>query len=126
VKIAPSASASKKAWKTSAFARSDFPAPTARATADETPAPIPLLVDCRTSITQGNTSEAPASASEPRRPRKNPSNVTMPANASKLSAFGTDMSSSVEKIGPWSMSVVRAAAGAGFAVAANGVENGAV
>src|SRR6266852_1216585 len=61
-KIAPSASASRKAWKTSALARSDFPAPTARATADETPAPIPLLVDCRTSITQGNTSEAPAGA----------------------------------------------------------------
>src|SRR5947209_6151495 len=34
-KIAPSAGASRKAWKTSALARSNFPAPTARAIAAE-------------------------------------------------------------------------------------------
>src|SRR5262249_39989676 len=127
-KIAPSPSASRKAWKTSASARSGLPAPIARATADETPAPIPLLVDCRTSITQGNTSEAPASALEPSFPRKNPSNVTMPVKASKLSTFGADSFISVEKIGPLSIRLVRAAAGAGagFAGAGTGVEMVAV
>src|SRR5882672_5843222 len=127
-KIAPSASASRKAWKTSAFARSVLPPPIARAIADETPAPIPLLVDCRTSITQGNASEAPASVSDPSFPRKNPSNVTMPVNASRLSTFGADSFISVEKIGPSSSRLVRAAAGAGAGLvgAGNGVEMVAV
>src|SRR6516165_731198 len=116
-KIAPSASASRKAWKTSALARSGLPAPIARATAEETPAPIPLLVDCRTSITQGKTNEAPASASDPSFPRKNPSNVTMPVNASRLRIFGADSLSSVEKIGPSSCRLVRAAADAGAGLA---------
>src|SRR5215472_16815542 len=58
-KSAPSASASRKAWKTSASARSRRPAPSARAIADETPTPMPLLVVCRTIITQGKASEAP-------------------------------------------------------------------
>jgi hypothetical protein len=52
--------------------------PSARATAEETPAPMPLLVVCSTIITQGNASEAPASALVPMRPRKNPSNVMTP------------------------------------------------
>src|SRR5262245_35339475 len=69
-KIAASASASRNAWKTRSSARSRRPAPSARATADETPVPMPLLVVCSTSITQGNASEAPASASVPMRPRK--------------------------------------------------------
>src|SRR5690348_12458456 len=100
----------------------------ARATADETPVPIPLLVDCRTSITQGNTSEAPASASDPSFPRKNPSNVTMPVNASRLSTLGADSFISVVKIGPSSIRLVRAAAGAGagFVGAGTGVETVAV
>src|SRR6516164_702211 len=121
-KIAPSASASRKAWKTSALARSGLPAPIARATAEETPAPIPLLVDCRTSITQGKTSEAPASAFDPSFPRKNPSNVTMPVNASRLRIFGADSLSSVEKIGPSSCRLVRAAADAGVGLAGAGNE----
>src|SRR5262249_16923627 len=79
------------------------------ATADETPAPMPLLVVCRTIITQGNASEAPASALVPMRPRKNPSNVITPANASKLRTFGAARRSSVGKIGPSSRSLVRAA-----------------
>src|SRR5262249_41196134 len=83
--------------------------PSARATADETPAPMPLLVVCRTIITQGNASEAPASALVPMRPRKNPSNVITPANASKLRTFGAARRSSVGKIGPSSRSLVRAA-----------------
>ena len=37
---------------------------------DETPRPMPLLVVCRTIITQGNASEAPASALVPMRPRR--------------------------------------------------------
>src|SRR5262249_38387745 len=82
----------------------------ARATADETPAPMPLLVVCSTSITQGNASEAPASALVPMRPRKNPSNVITPANASKLRMFGAARRSSVRKIGPSRRSLVRAAA----------------
>src|SRR6516162_2140067 len=86
-----------------------YPAPSARATADETPAPMPLLVVCRTIITQGNASEAPASALVPMRPRKNPSNVITPANASKLRTFGAARRSSVGKIGPSSSSLVRAA-----------------
>src|SRR6516165_7531308 len=108
-KIAPSRSANTRAWKTRSSARSRRPAPRARATADDTPLPMPLLVVCRTSITQGNASEAPASALVPMRPRKNPSNVITPANASKLRTFGAARRSSVGKIGPSSRSLVRAA-----------------
>src|SRR5215468_4086765 len=108
-KIAASASAGRNAWKTRSSARSRRPAPSARATADETPVPMPLLVVCSTSITQGNASEAPASALVPMRPRKNPSNVITPANASKLRTFGAAKLSSVGKIGPSSRSLVRAA-----------------
>src|SRR5262245_40755063 len=109
-KMAAMASARRNAWKTRASARSRRPAPSARATADETPAPMPLLVVCRTIITQGNANEAPASALVPMRPRKNPSNVITPANASKLRTFGAARRSSVGKIGPSSRSLVRAAA----------------
>src|SRR5215467_3157592 len=108
-KMAAMASARRNAWKMRASARSRRPAPSARATADETPAPMPLLVVCRTIITQGNASEAPASALVPMRPRKNPSNVITPANASKLRTFGAARRSSVGKIGPSSRSLVRAA-----------------
>src|ERR1700712_2281316 len=58
-KITPSASANNRAWKTSSLARSRFPAPRDRATAEDTPAPIPLLVVCRTSITNGNARGGP-------------------------------------------------------------------
>src|SRR5262249_11466084 len=108
-KMAAMASARRNAWKTRASARSRRPAPSARATADETPAPMPLLVVCRTIITQGNASEAPAIALVPMRPRKNPSNVITPANASRLRMFGAANRSSVGKIGPSSSSLVRAA-----------------
>src|SRR6516225_3455933 len=77
--------------------------------ADETPLPMPLLVVCRTIMTNGNASEAPASASDPSRPRKKPSNVIMPANASRLRMLGADSRSSVGTIGPSSSSLVRAA-----------------
>src|SRR6516165_4737300 len=109
-KMAAMASARRNAWKTRASARSRRPAPSARATADETPAPMPLLVVCRTIITQGNASEAPASALVPMRPRKNPSNVITPANASRLSTLGAARRRSVGRIGPSSNSFVRAAA----------------
>src|SRR6516162_3189046 len=110
-KMAAMASARRNAWKTRASARSRRPAPSARATADETPAPMPLLVVCSTIITQGNASEAPASALVPMRPRKNPSNVITPANASRVRMFGTARRSSVGRIGPSSSSLVRATAG---------------
>src|SRR5262245_48170978 len=71
--------------------------------------PMPLLVVCRISITQGKASEAPASASVLIRPRKNPSNVIMPAKASKLRTLGAARRSSVGTIGPSSRSLVRAA-----------------
>src|SRR5215471_13422117 len=71
---------------------------------------MPLLVVCRTIITQGNAREAPASALVPMRPRKNPSNVITPANASRLRTFGAARRRSVGKIGPSSRSLVRAAA----------------
>src|ERR1700761_9527497 len=64
-KIAASASASRNAWKASSSALSRLPAPSARATADDTPAPMPLLVVCRTSMIHGNASDAPARASVP-------------------------------------------------------------
>src|SRR5262245_59985856 len=108
-KIAAIASARRNAWKTRASARSRRPAPSARATADETPAPIPLLVVCRIIITQGNASEAPASALVPMRPRRNPSNVITPANASRVRMFGAARRSNVGRIGPSSKSLVRAA-----------------
>src|SRR6516162_997567 len=110
-KIAATASARRKAWNTRASARSRRPAPSARATADETPTPMPLLVVCRTIITQGKASEAPARALVPMRPRKNPSNVMTPAKASKVSMFGAARRNSVGTIGPSSSSLVRAAAG---------------
>src|SRR6516165_4252527 len=71
---------------------------------------MPLLVVCRTIITHGNASEAPASALVPMRPRKNPSNVITPANASRVRTFGAARRNSVGKIGPSSRSLVRAAA----------------
>src|SRR6516165_3381298 len=108
-KMAAIASARRNAWKTRASARSRRPAPSARAIADETPAPMPLLVVCRTIITQGNASEAPASALVPMRPRKKPSNVITPANATRLRIFGAASRSSVGRIGPSSRSLVRAA-----------------
>src|SRR5262249_44910371 len=108
-KMAAMASASRNAWKTRASARSRRPAPSARATADETPAPMPLLVVCSTIMTQGNASEAPASALVPMRPRKNPSNVITPANASRVRKFGAARRIKVGRIGPSSNSFVRAA-----------------
>ena len=78
--------------------------------ADETPTPMPLLVVCRIIITHGNASEAPARALVPMRPRKNPSNVITPANASKVRMFGAARRSNVGRIGPSSSSLVRAAA----------------
>src|SRR5262249_61197595 len=122
-KTAAITSARRNAWKTRASARSRPPAPRARATADETPAPIPLLVVCRTIITQGNASEAPASALVPIRTRKNASNVITPANASRLSTFGAARRRSVGRIGPSSSSFVRAAVhGVTLLVGADGGE----
>jgi hypothetical protein len=44
------------------------------------------------------------------RPRKNPSNVITPANASRVRMFGAARRSNVGRIGPSSSSLVRAAA----------------
>ena len=71
--------------------------------------PWVMVILQTTNITQGNASEAPASALVPMRPRKNPSNVITPANASKVRMFGAARRSSVGKIGPLSRSLVRAA-----------------
>src|SRR5260370_40117057 len=70
---------------------------------------MPLLVACRTSMTNGNANDAPASTSVPRRPRKKPSNVIMPTKARKLRTLGVDNRSNVGRIGPSSISLVRAA-----------------
>src|SRR5215207_3222815 len=112
-KAAASAIARRKAWKTRSSARSRRPAPSDRATADETPAPMPLLVVCSTSITHGKASDAPASASVPIRPRKNPSKVITPTKAKRLRTFGAASRSSVGRIGPSSRSLVRAAGDGG-------------
>jgi hypothetical protein len=77
---------------------------------------MPLLVVCRTSITQGNASEAPASALVPMRPRKKPSKVITTANASRVRMFGAARRSSVGTIGPSSSNLVRAATAAEGAV----------
>src|SRR5262249_53271541 len=45
------------------------------------------------------------------RPRKKPSNVIMPAKASRLRMLGADSRSNVGRIGPSSNSLVRAAPG---------------
>src|SRR5690242_8532109 len=92
--------------------------------ADETPLPIPLLVVCRTIMTNGNASDAPASASEPRRPRKKPSNVIMPAKASRLRMFGADSRNKVGRIGPSSSSLVRAAPGCRAGLSGAGLAEG--
>src|SRR6267154_2013054 len=67
------------------------------------------LVAGRTSMTNGNANDAPASTSVPRRPRKKPSNVIMPTKARKLRTLGVDNRSNVGRIGPSSISLVRAA-----------------
>src|SRR5262249_16670369 len=108
-RIAAAARGRRSVWKAGAAARWGRPAPSARATADETPAPMPLLVVCSTIITHGNASEAPASALVPMRPRKNPSNMITPANASRVRMFGAARRSSVVRIGPSSSSLVRSA-----------------
>src|SRR5579862_1277364 len=122
-KIAASASANRKAWKASSSARSRLPAPSARATADDTPAPMPLLVVCRTSMIQGNASDAPASASVPILPRKKPSKVITPTKASRLRMFGAASRSSVARIGPSRSNLVRAATGRGGGIAGEGAAN---
>ncbi|MGZ5844937.1 MAG: hypothetical protein ACXWJL_08050, partial [Xanthobacteraceae bacterium] len=66
---------------------------------------------CWISITNGKASDTPASASGPRRPRNNPSNVIMPAIARRLRTFGAASRSSVGKTGPSSSNLVRAATG---------------
>src|SRR5215208_3810371 len=123
-KTAANASANRKAWNTRSSARSRRPAPRARATADETPAPMPLLVVCRTSITHGKANEAPASASVPIRPRKNPSNVITPTKARRLRTFGAASRSSVGRIGPSSRILVRAAGDGGDILADAGGPEG--
>src|SRR5229473_2855682 len=100
-----------KVWNVSASATSRLPAPSARAIADETPPPIPLAAVCWMSITKGNASDTPASASGPRWPRNSPSNVIMPAMARRFRMFGGDRRSSVDRTGPSSSSFVRAATG---------------
>src|SRR5262249_37802425 len=71
--------------------------------------------------TNGKASETPASASGPRRPRNSPSNVIMPAIARRLRTFGAESRSSVDRTGPSSCSLVRAATGrtAGATVGGN-------
>jgi hypothetical protein len=110
-KIPARARANRNAWKASSSALSRLPAPSARATADDTPAPMPLLVVCRTSIIHGNASEAPASASVPILPRKKPSKMITATNAIRLRMFGAASRNSVEKMGPSSSNFVRAATG---------------
>src|SRR5262252_6060632 len=83
----------------------------ARAIAEETPPPMPLAAVCWISITNGKASDTPASASGPRRPTNSPSNVIMPAIASRFSAFGAASRSNVVEIGPSSSNLVRAPAG---------------
>src|SRR6202043_2412149 len=110
-KIPAYARANRNAWKAISSALSRLPAPSARATADDTPAPMPLLVVCRTSMIHGNANEAPASASVPILPRKKPSKVITPTNASRLRMFGAASRSSVARIGPSRSNLVRAATG---------------
>src|SRR5215813_14398640 len=122
-KIAASARANKNAWKVSSSAVSRLLAPSARATADDTPAPMPLLVVCRISMIQGNAIDAPASASVPILPRKKPSKVITPTNANRLRMFGAARRSRVPRIGPSRRNLVRAATGrAGGVAGADGAE----
>jgi hypothetical protein len=79
--------------------------------ADETPPPTPPFAACCISITKGKASDTPASASAPNLPRNNASKVIMPAIASRFRTFGAESRSSVDRIGPSSSSLVRAAMG---------------
>src|SRR4051812_24703129 len=63
------------------------------------------------SMIQGNANDAPASASVPIRPRKKPSKMITPTNATKLRMFGAANRSSVVKIGPSRSNLVRVATG---------------
>ena len=86
---------------------------------------MPLLVVCRTSITHGKASEAPASASVPIRPRKKPSKVMTPTKARRLRTFGAASRNSVGRTGPSSRSFVRAAGDGGGILADAGGPEGA-
>src|SRR5262245_50514169 len=72
---------------------------------------MPPFVDCMMSMTQGNASDTPASASAPRRPTKSPSNVIMPASAMRLSTLGAASLTRVDSTGPSSNRLVLAAGG---------------
>src|SRR5215217_104751 len=80
---------------------------------------MPLFVVCRTSITHGKASDAPASASVPIRPRKNPSKVMTPTKARRLRTFGAASRKSVGRTGPSSRSFVRAAGDVGGGILAD-------
>ena len=70
VNTPPRTSAMTIAWATSASAWARRPAPSARATAEATPPPMPPADIVCISMTSGNVTEIPARASGPRRPTK--------------------------------------------------------
>ncbi len=104
------------ACSTSASASSRWPRPSARAIAAEMPPPIaPAEIVC-ISMTTGNTSAMPASASVPRRATQKVSISPVEACASMIRMFGHAMRSSIGTTGSCSSRrVCGLNAGLGFA-----------
>src|SRR5207248_5906687 len=96
----PRPSAITIAWATSASAWARRPAPSARATAEATPPPIPPADIVCISMTSGNVTEIPARASGPRRPTKYASSTLMATWASSMITLGAASRNRVSAIGP--------------------------
>ena len=112
--VTPSATLMISACMTSASAWSRRPAPSARAMADEMPPPMaPAEIIC-ISMTPGNTSAMPASASVPSFATNQVSIKPVAACATITSMLGHAIHSNVATIGPCSSARVRGVmAGAG-------------
>ena len=105
--VTPSAMLMISACITSASAWSRRPAPSARAIADEMPPPMaPAEIIC-ISMTPGNTSAMPASASVPSLATNQVSISPVAACATITSTLGHAIHSSVGTIGPCSSARVR-------------------
>ena len=99
------------ACMTSPFASARRPPPSARATAEATPPPIPPADIVCMSMMIGNTSETPASASGPRCPTQYASAVVRSACIIITATFGAASRSSVGAMAPSSSTRVREAIG---------------
>src|SRR5262245_65240477 len=96
------------AWPTSRLASAARPAPSARATAEATPPPMPPADIVCMSMTSGKVTETPAKASAPSQPTKYASSTLMATWATSMTTLGAASAKSVGAMGPSSSRRVRA------------------